>query len=112
MMTQTSPKRPSKQVDVFTHQPAYGNPVAVVLEAEDLYEACMQRLPTGPTFRRRSSSFRTTGPGFSPRPANWKLNWVGGGDGLRGHGRDLGPDCLTMRFDKSPARWPGFCQTC
>lgn len=43
-MSQTSPKRPFKQVDVFTHQPGYGNPVAVVLEAEGLSEAFMQRL--------------------------------------------------------------------
>jgi len=35
--------RPFRQVDVFTDQPYQGNPVAVVLEAEDLADAEMQR---------------------------------------------------------------------
>ena len=31
--------RPFKQIDVFSDQPGDGNPVAVVLEAEDLTDA-------------------------------------------------------------------------
>jgi PhzF family phenazine biosynthesis protein len=33
-----------KQVDVFTAKPFYGNPVAVVLEAESISDAAMQRI--------------------------------------------------------------------
>ena len=33
-----------KQVDVFTRTPFFGNPVAVVLEAQDLGDADMQRI--------------------------------------------------------------------
>jgi len=33
-----------KQVDVFTDRPFLGNPVAVVLDAEDLDAAAMQRI--------------------------------------------------------------------
>ncbi len=35
--------RPFKQIDVFSDQPGDGNPVAVVLEAEDLSDADMRR---------------------------------------------------------------------
>lgn len=35
--------RPFAQVDVFTAQPGYGNPVAVVLDGEGLDDAAMQR---------------------------------------------------------------------
>jgi PhzF family phenazine biosynthesis protein len=37
-------KYPFKQVDVFTSRPLFGNPVAVVLEADDLEEEQMQRI--------------------------------------------------------------------
>lgn len=37
---------PFKQVDVFTTQPFFGNPVAVVLEADPLTPADMQRIAT------------------------------------------------------------------
>ena len=36
-------KRPFRQVDVFTHTPYAGNPVAVVLDAQDLSTEAMQR---------------------------------------------------------------------
>ena len=36
--------RPFKQVDVFTDRPGYGNPVAVIMEAEGLSAEQMQRL--------------------------------------------------------------------
>ena len=32
-------QRPFKQIDVFSHRPGYGNPVAVVLDAEGLDDA-------------------------------------------------------------------------
>ncbi|MFN3376417.1 MAG: PhzF family phenazine biosynthesis protein [Burkholderiaceae bacterium] len=35
--------RPFKQIDVFTDRPGYGNPVAVVLDAQDLGDADMRR---------------------------------------------------------------------
>jgi PhzF family phenazine biosynthesis protein len=35
--------RPFKQVDVFTDQPYFGNPLAVVLDGSDLDDAAMQR---------------------------------------------------------------------
>ncbi|MGH7853031.1 MAG: PhzF family phenazine biosynthesis isomerase, partial [Candidatus Binatia bacterium] len=35
---------PFKQVDVFTQKPFFGNPVAVVLEAEELSSDDMQRI--------------------------------------------------------------------
>jgi PhzF family phenazine biosynthesis protein len=37
---------PFKQVDVFTQKLSWGNPVAVVLEAERLETANMQRIAT------------------------------------------------------------------
>lgn len=37
-------KRPFKQVDVFTDRPGFGNPVAVILDAEGLQQDEMQRL--------------------------------------------------------------------
>jgi PhzF family phenazine biosynthesis protein len=36
-------QRPFKQIDVFSHRPGYGNPVAVVLDAEGLDDADMRR---------------------------------------------------------------------
>ncbi|WP_422845249.1 PhzF family phenazine biosynthesis protein [Acidovorax sp. M2(2025)] len=36
-------QRPFKQIDVFSHRPGYGNPVAVVLDAEGLGDADMLR---------------------------------------------------------------------
>ncbi|CAN7615359.1 PhzF family phenazine biosynthesis protein [Acidovorax sp. LjRoot194] len=36
-------QRPFKQIDVFSDQPGYGNPVAVVLDAQDLSESDMRR---------------------------------------------------------------------
>ena len=37
------PNRPFAQIDVFTAQPGYGNPVAVVLDGTGLDDAAMQR---------------------------------------------------------------------
>jgi len=36
-------QRPFKQIDVFSHRPGYGNPVAVVLDADGLGDADMRR---------------------------------------------------------------------
>ncbi|MBV7542903.1 PhzF family phenazine biosynthesis protein [Acidovorax sp. sic0104] len=36
-------QRPFKQIDVFSDRPGYGNPVAVVLDAQDLSETDMRR---------------------------------------------------------------------
>jgi predicted PhzF superfamily epimerase YddE/YHI9 len=40
----TVAERPFKQVDVFTTRPFFGNPVAVVLDADGLDAAAMQRI--------------------------------------------------------------------
>ena len=38
------PQYPFKQVDVFTDKPFYGNPVAVVFNADDISDADMKRI--------------------------------------------------------------------
>lgn len=43
-MSGTRPTRPFKQVDVFTQEPGYGNPVAVIMAAEGLSTEAMQRM--------------------------------------------------------------------
>ena len=43
-MTMTSTQRRFKQVDVFTDRPFYGNPVAVVIDADGLSSDDMQRI--------------------------------------------------------------------
>ena len=36
-------QRPFRQIDVFRHHPGFGNPVAVVLDAQGLSDADMRR---------------------------------------------------------------------
>jgi hypothetical protein len=36
-------QRPFRQIDVFSHHPGFGNPVAVVLDAQGLSDADMRR---------------------------------------------------------------------
>ena len=44
-------QRPFRQIGVFSHRPA-GNPVAVVLDAQNLSDADMRRFAAWPTCRK------------------------------------------------------------
>jgi len=63
-----------KQVDVFTTRPFFGNPVAVVLEADDLDSALMQRIAAWTNLSETTFVLRPSAPGadyrlriFTPR---------------------------------------------
>ena len=58
---------PFKQVDVFTGKPFYGNPVAVVIGAQDLDAAAMQRIAAWTNLSETTYLLPPTAPGASYR---------------------------------------------
>ena len=58
---------PFKQVDVFTGKPFYGNPVAVVIGAQDLDAAAMQRIAAWTNLSETTFLLPPTAPGASYR---------------------------------------------
>jgi PhzF family phenazine biosynthesis protein len=58
---------PFKQVDVFTDKPFYGNPVAVVIGAQDLEAEAMQRIAAWTNLSETTFLLPPTAPGASYR---------------------------------------------
>jgi PhzF family phenazine biosynthesis protein len=58
-----SDSRPFMQVDVFTDRPFFGNPVAVVLDADALDGAAMQRIARWTNLSETTFVLRPTAPG-------------------------------------------------
>jgi len=56
-----------KQVDVFTGRPFYGNPVAVILDADDIDPAEMQRIARWTNLSETTFVLRATAPGADYR---------------------------------------------
>jgi PhzF family phenazine biosynthesis protein len=61
--------RAFKQVDVFTARPFEGNPVAVVLDADDVDDAAMQRVAAWTNLSETTFASATTGAAPSRRSA-------------------------------------------
>lgn len=56
-----------QQVDVFTHTPYYGNPVAVVLDAEGMSDEAMQRFAAWTNLSETTFVLPPTSPGANYR---------------------------------------------
>ena len=61
------PRHPFKQVDVFTDRPFFGNPVAVVLEADDIASEEMQRIARWTNLSETTFVLRPTAAGADYR---------------------------------------------
>ena len=61
-------QRPFKQIDVFSDRPGYGNPVAVVLDADGLSDSDMRRFAAWTNLSETTFLMPPPTPGARPGP--------------------------------------------
>ncbi len=124
-------QRPFRQIDVFSHHPGFGNPVAVVLDAQGLSDADMRRFaawtnlsettflmpPTaaghaaGADYRLRIFSPRGELP-FAGHPTLGTCRaWLQQGHTPRVPGLVVRRVCTGPGANRTPGRHPGLCRT-